>query len=157
LRQVTEPVEVEGQRAAGLRYGQPRVQALLTAMLGFALQVRGFTNRELRERLAPLLGLAASGLSAGRMTYELRRLRLHGLTERIPKSHRYLLTQPGLRTALFFTRTYARVLRSGTVQIMPAHWEGSTPMRRAFDGLLAHIDDLVADVKLTPKNLTHSN
>ena len=150
LRQVTEPVVVDDQRAAGLRYGQPRVQALMTAMLGFALQVRGFTSRELRERLAPLLGLTASGLSAGRMTYELRRLRLHGLTERIPKSHRYRLTKPGIRTALFFTRTYARVLRAGTAQIMSPQWEGTTPLRRAFDGLLARIDDFVADAKLTP-------
>ena len=110
LRQVTEPVVVDDQRAAGLRYGQPRVQALMTAMLGFALQVCGFTNRELRERLAPLLGLGADNISAGRMTYDLRRLRLHGLIERIPKSQRYKLTRTGIITALFFTRTYARVL-----------------------------------------------
>jgi hypothetical protein len=87
LREVTEPVEVDDQRAAGLRYGQPRVQALMTAILGFALQVCGFTNRELRERLAPLLSLGADQITAGRMTYDLRRLRLHGLIERLPKSH----------------------------------------------------------------------
>jgi hypothetical protein len=45
LRQVTAPVVVEGQRAAGLRYADPRVQALLSALLGFMLLVRGFTNQ----------------------------------------------------------------------------------------------------------------
>ncbi len=150
LRQVTEPVVVDDQRAAGLRYGQPRVQALMSALLGFALQACGFTNRELRERLAPLLGLSPDNLSQGRMTYDLRRLRLHGLIERVPRSHRYLLTQQGIITALFFTRSYARVLRSGCAQAFPPDWEGGTPLRRSFDATLEAIDDFIADAKLTP-------
>jgi hypothetical protein len=32
------------------------VQALLSALLAFALQVRGFTNRQLRKRVAALHG-----------------------------------------------------------------------------------------------------
>lgn len=148
LRHVTEPVVVGDQRAAGLRYGQPRVQALLAALLGFALHVRGFTHRELRQRLAPLLGLGVDDLTSGRMTYDLRRLRLHGLIERLPKSHRYRLTKPGIRIALFFTRSYARMLRSGTAQVLPAGWSDSTPLRRAFDAALQSIDQFVAQAKL---------
>jgi hypothetical protein len=34
------------------------------------------------------------------MTYHLRRLRLHGLIERLPKSHRYRVTDQGWRTIL---------------------------------------------------------
>lgn len=45
------------------------------------------------------------------MSYELRRLRLHGLIERLPKSRRYRLTERGLQTALFYTRVYSRILR----------------------------------------------
>jgi hypothetical protein len=52
-------------------------------------------------------------MTLGRMSYDLRRLRLHGLIERIPKTHRYLLTSFGLRSALLLTRVYARVLRPG--------------------------------------------
>jgi hypothetical protein len=150
LRQVTEPVVVDDQRAPGLRYGQPRVQALMAALLGFALQVCGFTSSELRERLAPLLGLLPDHLSPGRMTYDLRRLRLHGLIERIPRSHRYRLTQQGIITALFFTRSYARVLRSGCAQAFPPDWADGTPLRRVVDQALQGIDDFVADAKLTP-------
>ena len=149
LRHVTEPVVVDDQRAAGLRYGHPRVQALMSALLGFALQACGFTSRELRQRLAPLLGLPPDTLSQGRITYDLRRLRLHGLIERIPRSHRYRLTRRGIITAVFFTRSYARVLRSGCAQIYPAAWAGGTRLRRAFEATLNGIDDFVADAKLT--------
>ena len=100
-----------GQRTAGLRFGCARVQALLCALLTFRLLPRGFDNRQLRAHLAPLLGVTAESWSTGRMSYDLRRLRVHGLIERIPRSRRYRVTDAGIRTALCYQRTYARVLR----------------------------------------------
>ena len=41
--------------------------------------MKSFSAKELRPRLAALLGLKADPLSAGRVTCDLRRLRLHGL------------------------------------------------------------------------------
>lgn len=132
FQQVTRPVEVQGQRAAGLRYADPRVQALLSALVLFCLLPRGFSNRELRVHLAALLGLEPGALTPGRMTYDLRRLRLHGLIERLPASHRYRLTADGLRLALFFTRSYTRILRPGLAQILPAAPPGPSALRAAF-------------------------
>ncbi len=59
------------------------------------------------------LGWEPQDLTRGRMSYDLRRLRLHGLIERIPGSHRYRLTPAGLKVALFYSRTYHHVLRPG--------------------------------------------
>jgi hypothetical protein len=134
--QVTQPIEVDGQRAAALRFEQDRVQALLSALVIFSLLPTGFSNRDLREHLAPLLGLAPSQLPPGRMTYDLRRLRLHGLIERLPHTHRYRLTPVGLRTALFFTRTYSRLFRSGLAQVIPDASPANSKLRAAFD----HVD-----------------
>ncbi len=141
LAQVSHPVSVAGQRAAGLRFGDPRVQALFSALLLFCLLPEGFANRALRERLAPLLGLDPRAMTPGRLTYDLRRLRLHGLIERLPHTHRYRLTPDGLRIALFYTRTYARVLRPGLATLMPPTPPGHPQLRRAFD----HVDQAVAD------------
>jgi DNA-binding PadR family transcriptional regulator len=58
---------------------------------------------------AVLLGLRPCEIGPGRMSYELRRLRLHGLIERVPKTHRYRLTNLGLQTALFYTRVLAHL------------------------------------------------
>ena len=79
----------------------------------------GFSNRNLREQFASLLGLTMHELGRGQITYQLRRLRLHGIIERIPQSHRYRITDFGLRTALFFTRTYTRILRPVLAQALP--------------------------------------
>ena len=78
FRRVNEPVEVEGQRASALRFADVAVQALLSALLVFRLLPRGFSNRELRDHWAPLLGKPAQSIPPGQMTYHLRRLRLHG-------------------------------------------------------------------------------
>jgi len=148
FRQVTQPVVVQEQRAAGLRYADPRVQAVLSALLGFTLLARGFTNRQLRERVAGLLGQPPESLTAGRMSYDLRRLRLHGLIARVKKSNRYQLTEPGIQVALFFTRTYARILRPGLAQITGHQWEACSDLRSSFDRLLRQIDQFVDDAKL---------
>jgi hypothetical protein len=150
--QVTQPRQVDGQRASALRYGEATVLALLSALLVFRLLPRGFNNRELREHLAPLLGEDASALTQGRMTYQLRRLRLHGLIVRQAGTHRYAVTDQGLRIALFFTRSYARIVRPGLSQVTAADLPDDPPLRRAFAQLECAMDQYVAQAKLTSES-----
>jgi hypothetical protein len=119
FQQLNRPVTVNQQRAAALRFADPTVQALLSLLLLFCLLPQGFRNRDLRGPLAALLGVDPHHMTQGRMTYQLRRLRLHGLIERIDGTHAYRPTPEGLRIAFFFTRTYARILRPGMAFIMP--------------------------------------
>ena len=99
------PAEVDGQRSTALRFDDKRVQALYAVLVVFSLQLRGFTHSEMRALLAQLLGFDPANYPAGKLTYHLRRLRLHGIIKRIPHSHRYQLTADGIRIALFFSRT----------------------------------------------------
>src|SRR5437016_6596595 len=148
FREVTTPRVVDGQRVAALRFTDPRVQALLTALVGFRLLPEGFVNRDVRALLARLLGVAPDTMTSGSLTYHLRRLRLHGLIARIAGTHRYRVTRSGLRTALFFTRTYARVLRPGLAHVLPRAPTPTSDLRRTFDALEAAMDRWCADAKL---------
>ena len=51
------------------------------------------------------------------MTYDLRRLRAHGLITRIPRTRRYQITDTGLGHALLFTHTHDHLLRTGLSEI----------------------------------------
>jgi hypothetical protein len=144
---VCAPVVVDGQRGPALRFGDPRVQALLSVLVVFRLLPDGFSNRDLREHLAPLLGIDPAAMTAGRMTYDLRRLRLHGLVERVPHTHRYHVTPLGFRVAMFFTRTYSRLLRQGLAHTFDAH-AIPTPIRRHFDNLDNAIDAFIGEYDL---------
>jgi Mn-dependent DtxR family transcriptional regulator len=73
------------------------------------------------------------------MTYDLCRLRQHGLIDRIPHTHRYRVTDTGLHHALFLTRAHDRLLRTGLAQLAdPA--AGS--LRSASHHYQTAIDDL---------------
>lgn len=135
VQAMLRPVVVAGQRAPALRFGDPRVLTLFHALVLFPLLPAGFSNADLRARLAPLLGLAREALPRGRVTYDLRRLRLRGLIERIPRSHRYRVTQAGFRTALFFLKVHARILRPGLAELT-ADTPAAAPLRAAF----AHVE-----------------
>jgi len=137
---VNDPIEVDGQRASGLRFADVAVQALLSALLVFRLLPRGFSNRDLRDHWAALLGKGPDDMTPGQMTYHLRRLRLHGLIERIPGTHRYQVTRLGWRTALFCTRTYNRILRPGLAQILPIEVLDDSKLRQGFDQIDQVID-----------------
>ena len=89
FKRVNGPVELDGQRASGLRFADVAVQALLSSLLVFRLLPRGFSNRDLRDHWAPLLGKHPDDMTPGQMTYHLRRLRLHGLIKRMTGTHRY--------------------------------------------------------------------
>ena len=105
IRQICDPLTTgTGTRVAGMRLGDPRVHALLAALCVFRLLPRGFANRDLRPILAQLPGVPAESITPGKMTYDLRRLRQHGLIERIPHTFRYQVTRAGLAHALFLTQ-----------------------------------------------------
>jgi hypothetical protein len=144
LRTVTAPVTVATQRAAGLRFADPRVHALMHALCLFALAPTGFRHRELRDHVAQLHTREPATYSAGSMTYDLRRLRLHGLIERIPHSHRYRITQAGAKVAMFYARLYTRALRPAC-SLQPV---ASIRAQRSFDRLDAALAHFLQEVKI---------
>jgi len=145
FRQLNQPIEVAGQRASALRFTDPTVLLLFTALLVFRLSARGFTHRDLRNHWASLRGVDPQSITPGQMTYHLRRLRLHGLIARIPKSQRYQLTESGWRATYFCTRIYNRLLRPGLAQILPEHTPADTDLRRQFQKLDKTIHDFIRE------------
>src|SRR5262245_12928201 len=120
----------------------PRAQALLAARCAFRLLPCGFTNRDLRNHLAPLLGLDPGAMTSGQITYDLRRLRIHGLIERIPGTFRYQATSAGIRQARFLTRLTQRLLIPGLAQLTDPSPPAPTRLPTADRAYDAAIDEL---------------
>ena len=141
LHHVLNPVTTQaGTAIPGLRLGQARSHALLSALLTFRTHPDGFTNRDLRQLTAELRGWDPSAVTTGQTSYDLRRLRSHGLIERRPHSHRYRVTDQGLQTAMFLTRIHDRLLPTGLAQQADPH----TPhrIRRAAAAYQRALDTL---------------
>ena len=149
--QVTQPQVVAGQRASGLHLDDPRALALFTALCLFLTLPEGFRHAGMRTWMAQALGLPLADYPPGRMTYDLRRLRLHGLIERIPRSHRYRVTDLGRRVSLFFTKVHSRILRPGLSQLLDGCPKApNRPIATAMNRLQQAITDLFDQAKLAP-------
>jgi hypothetical protein len=116
LARVVLPSREDGQPAPGLRFGDPRVMALFACLACFRHLFEGLTNRSLRALIAGFI----PGYTARQMTYDLRRLRRKGFIRRLPGSQRYELTADGRRLAVFFTKTYARIVCPALAELDPA-------------------------------------
>lgn len=148
FREVTSAKQVGKQRVSGLPYADPMVLALFQVLLLFRLLPCGFRNKDLRPHLAQLLGKDPSACTQGQMTYQLRRLRLHRLIERQPQSHRYRVTDQGLRVALFFTRSYARLVRPGLAIITANSWPADHDLTQAVNEFEQAIDRYAQQAKM---------
>ena len=142
-----EPILTEtGSRIAGLRLGDRRAHALLQALLVFRLLPGGFLNRDLRALLAQLLG--RDTITAGQMSYDLRRLRAHGLISRIPRSHRYRLTETGLHHAMLLSHVHTRLLLPGLAQLTDPDPPAPSPLHTAARHYRQAIDQLIQEAGL---------
>jgi hypothetical protein len=107
LETVVLPTTHDGQRAPGLRFGEPRTMALLGSIAAFAHVIGGLTNKSLRAQMAVHW---RPDYTPAQATYDLRRLRLKGFIQRNPGTNTYQVTAHGLRIAAFFTQLAARVI-----------------------------------------------
>jgi hypothetical protein len=145
FERIHQPYIREGQRTGALRFGDPRAMALTGALCVFVHAVAGFTNKSLRGLVAGLLG---ADYTTAQMTYDLRRLRLHGLIQRLPRSNTYVLTPEGVRVAVFYNKIHARLLR-------PLIAGGDQPpapieLRRALATIDRVIRDYADNARLAP-------
>jgi hypothetical protein len=146
IQRVVQPAVTEdGKKAPGLKFGQPRVMALLLALTMFHHLVDGFRNHDLRQQVADLLGMALSEYSPGQMTYDLRRLRRKGLIYRPPKTNRYFVTPYGWKVARLFSRLEARVFRPAMAMFTGNDAVLPFPLRQSLDRVDAELDLLIYD------------
>jgi len=143
LESVVLPTTHDGQRAPGLRFGEPRTMALLASVAAFSHVVGGLTNRTLRQQMAVLW---SPDYSQGQASYDLRRLRLKGFIERVAHTNTYRVTAHGRRMATFFTKLANRVVVPGLTELaalVRPPKETPQPVRDAWRAYERTLDSLV--------------
>ncbi len=150
VRQVQQSTVTEdGQRASALHFGNPRVVALLAALVYQAHRPDMLRNKNLRHTVAQLMGVSEDGYTSAQMSYDLRRLRLKGIIERIPKTHQYRLTQLGAKVSTFLTKLYERLFRPGLTASLPSPTFPSD-LSQALDAVATIIDIRSQEASLVP-------
>jgi len=142
FERIHQPYIREGQRTGALRFGDQRAMALAGALCLAVHAVTGFTNKSLRGRVAGLLG---RDYSTSQMSYDLRRLRLHGLIERVEGTNSYMLTPEGIRVGVLYTKLQGRLLRP----LLDAHQPPApVELRRAMATIEHVLSDYISNARL---------
>jgi hypothetical protein len=150
LKRVVSPSTQDGQPAPALRFGDPRVMVLLACLCSFKHLIAGLTNRTSRD----LIGGIIPSYSRQQMTYDLRRLRRKGLIRRVPNSQRYELTDHGRMIAVFFTKTYVRILNPALGELdptLPDQIAARHPLARHWRGFEHAVEKRIASAGECPR------
>ncbi len=144
IQRVVQPtVTKDGQRAPGLKFGQPRVMALMLVLCQFSSVIQGLRNRDMRRQVAALLGLPLEQYSPGQASYDLRRLLRKGLLCRALQSQRYHLTPYGWKVSRLYARLEARVFGPALTAMNDSRAALPTGLKRALAGVDAQFDALI--------------
>jgi hypothetical protein len=144
FERIHQPYHQKGQRTGALRFGDERATALAGALCTILGAVTGFSNKTLRPLVAGHLGRP---YSQSQMSYDLRRLRLHGLIRRVPRKNTYVLTSEGIRVAVFYTKLRNRLLRPLLDADKPP---AKTEIRQALKTLETAVADYIQSARLAP-------
>jgi len=86
------------RRMAGVDLQKLRMRTVAHAVVALAAQPEGFSSEQLAQRVPEMQGLSRAGYQSRNAAYDLRKLRGKSLVERIPKTRRYRVRRPGIRT-----------------------------------------------------------
>jgi hypothetical protein len=143
LRQPT--IAPTGRRTPGLRLDDPRLLAVLQALVCFALLAgRGrFRTTDLHATAAQALGKTTETYTLGQLRYDLAKLRAKGLVERIAGTQTYQLPSAGYRIAVLYLKLFHRIYAPLTAGIVePVPWDKDLPPERRapLDTLYVAVD-----------------
>jgi hypothetical protein len=112
LRALAEPTQLAtGRRVPGLKLDHPRQLALMHALVRFAhvAACDTFTTKDLHAETAAALDVPPDQYRLASLRYDLSKLRVKQLVERVPHSRRYRLLPQGYRICLIFLKLFERV------------------------------------------------
>ena len=121
LRQLTQPTLLpSGKRLPGLHLDQPRLLALMQALVRFSHLAAGdtFSTREIHPQTAEALGRPVSDYPLGALRYDLSKLRAKGLVDKLPQSRRYRLLPHGYQICLVFVKLVEKIYGPLTAGIL---------------------------------------
>jgi len=103
------PIMAGKTKIAGIKIHDARMMRLMEVLLHGGTQLNGWRSPDIHQAILPTFGLSASTYTLTQLRYDLRKMKAHGLLERIGRSYRYRLTDKGTKSALMFILFHKRV------------------------------------------------
>jgi hypothetical protein len=158
LRKLAEPTLCpNGKRIPGLKLDHPRQLAVMNSLVRFSHVAAGdtFTTAELQAAAAEAMGRPLEQCPLSALRYELWKLRVKGLVQKLPHSRRYRLLPNGYRICLLFLKLFDKIyapLTAGLLHPYPGertiHEDRLHQLDKLYRSVAAALDELVVAVGL---------
>ena len=155
-----------GKRIPGLKLDNPRQLALMHALVRFAQipAARTFSTAEIYPHTIAALGATTEQYRLASLRYDLSKLRVKGLVEKLPRSRRYLLSPRGYSICLIFLKLFERVYPPlSAARLDPVPGDANLPphkhtlLDRLYSRLNAALDRLLNALGLLSSPQTNEN
>jgi len=103
------PLMAGKTKIAGIKIHDTRMMRLMEVLLHGGTQLNGWRSAGIHQAILTTFGLSASAYTLTQLPYDLRKMKAHGLVERIGRSYLYRLTDKGTKAALMFVLFHKRV------------------------------------------------
>jgi len=103
------PIMAGKTKIAGIKIHDTRMMRLMEALLHGGTQLNGWRSTDIHQAILTNFGLSATTYTLSQLRYDLRKLKAHGLLERIGRAYSYRLTDRGVKAALMFILFHKRV------------------------------------------------
>ena len=146
LRDLANPtLTPTGKRLPGLKLDNPRLLAVMHALVRFAqiAAASTFSTAEIYPHAVAALGSTTQQYTLASLRYDLSKLRVKGLVERLPRSRRYRLRATGYSVCLIFLKLFERVYAPcAAARLRPVLGDAALPPRRRslLDRLYQRLD-----------------
>jgi len=149
LARLAQPVLQGRTKVAGIKLENTRLMRVLELLMqGAGGHFRTWTTARLHAALLEGYSLKPKDYTPTQLRYDVRKLRLHGLIERVPKSHAYRLTPKGTRLSILLVQLRKRIygpLGFGLFRTRPnPDWLPDSRFEKAYLKVEKAMDDVVA-------------
>ena len=103
------PIQSGKTKIAGIKIHDTRIMRLMEVLLHGGAQLNGWRTAEIHQAILTTFGLSADNYTLTQLRYDVRKMKAHGLVERLGRSYRYQFTDKGTKVALMFVLFHKRV------------------------------------------------
>ncbi len=109
FQRIALPVTVGNTRIPGIKIQNTRMIRLFEVLLHASATLAGLTTKDIHQRVLETFRLDSKSYSLNQLRYDLRKMRAHGLLERVGKHYAYRLTEKGVKAAWMFVFFHKRI------------------------------------------------
>ncbi len=150
----SKPLMLGNTKIPAIHLYQERITRMLEVFLHDNRSIGQWKSMQLREMIINNFEINEKQYSRNQLIYDLRKLRAHGVVEKLPHTNLYRLTEYGMKLALAFTVMRKKIY--GPLHYSMFHYQvdSSMPTESKIERMYRRLDDNLTDIQdyLSGKN-----